>query len=370
MLLIDGVKYEEWEISNEDELEQMVIEHAQEIFGKNSIYFDRKQRLKSLAGVGSIPDGLVVAFGDVPQWHIVEVELSSHDPYAHIVPQVDKFLNAIDNRYTRNNIIEALYDAINADDLLKLKTRLAIGLDKDAHKFLSDLIVSSPTMTIVIEKDTSQLKEALKKYTQKKVVEFRTYTREDAEKVHAHLFEPLHKAPSVQSVKSQWKVQRTEEIGTSGGKEPSNRNKLYQQFFRELIDEYCKMYPTQARLSAQPQRWLGFGAGKSGLYFNWAFRNDKRFSVELYIDTVNKDKNKQYYQQIFEKRTILSSELASACSFEELEGKKASRIAIYTNGDIEDVVSNILVKEKLIKWSCDTMKKFSNALKPIIDELY
>jgi len=192
MLLIDGVKYQEWipEGENaEEELEQMVKEHAQDIFGENSIYLDKKQKLKSLAGVGSIPDGLVIMFGNVPEWHIVEVELSSHDPYGHIVPQVDRFLNGIDNRDTRNKIIEVLY----GDEFLKLKTRHAIGLDKDVHKFLFDLIARPPTITIVIEEYTSQLREALKKYTQKRVVEFQTFTRERVGlEVHAHLFEPLH----------------------------------------------------------------------------------------------------------------------------------------------------------------------------------
>ena len=196
MLLIDGVKYREWRPEGENaekELEQMVKEHAQDIFGENSIYLDKKQRLKSLAGVGSIPDGLVIMFGNVPEWHIVEVELSSHDPYGHIVPQVDRFLNGIDNRDTRNKIIEALYDAIYSDEFLKLKTRQAIGLDKDVHKFLSDLIARPPTITIVIEEYTSQLREALKKYAQKRVVEFQTFTREGVGlPVHAHLFEPLY----------------------------------------------------------------------------------------------------------------------------------------------------------------------------------
>jgi len=194
MLVIDGVEYQEWTPEGEnaeEELEQMVKEHAQDIFGENSIYLDKKQKLKSLAGVGSIPDGLVIMFGNVPEWHIVEVELSSHDPYGHIVPQVDRFLNGIDNRDTRNKIIEALYDAIYGDEFLKLKTRQAIGLDKDVHKFISDLIARPPTITIVIEEYTSQLREALKKYTQKRVVEFRTFMREGVGlAVHAHVFEP------------------------------------------------------------------------------------------------------------------------------------------------------------------------------------
>ena len=196
MLLIDGVEYREWPPEGEnaeEELEQMVKEHAQDIFGENSIYLDKKQKLKSLAGVGSIPDGLVIMFGNVPEWHIVEVELSSHDLYGHIIPQVDRFLNGVDNRDTRNKIIEALYDAIYGDEFLKLKTRQAIGLDKDVHKFLADLIARPPTITIVIEEYTSQLREALKKYTQKRVVEFQTFVREGVGlEVHAHLFEPLH----------------------------------------------------------------------------------------------------------------------------------------------------------------------------------
>ncbi len=193
MLLIDGVKYEEWTPPSEDDFEQVVKEHTQEIFGEQSIYLDRKQKLRSLAGVGAIPDALVIMFGNTPQWHIVEVELSSHDPYAHIVPQVDKFINAIDNYGTRNKIIGALYDAIDNDELLKVKTRQAIGQGKDIHKVFSDLIATPPTITIIIEKDTDQLEEALRKYAQKKVIEFQTFRRVEAEAVHAHLFEPLIK---------------------------------------------------------------------------------------------------------------------------------------------------------------------------------
>jgi hypothetical protein len=192
MLLIDGIRYQETPPKDEDELEQMVIEHAQEIFGQNSIFFDKKHKLISLAGVGAIPDGLAIMFGDVPRWHIVEVELSSHDPYQHVVPQVDRFINAVGNLNTRNKIIEALYTSINSDEFSKIKIKEIIGQNKDIHKFLSDLIALTPNITIVIETNTDPLKEALNKYSQKKVVEFKTFKREQAEAVHAHLFEPVY----------------------------------------------------------------------------------------------------------------------------------------------------------------------------------
>lgn len=203
MLLIDGVRYKEWTPTSEDEFEQVVREHAQDIFSENAIYFDKKQKLKSLAGVGSIPDGLAIVFGNSPEWHIVEVELSSHDLYQHVVPQVDKFIYAVDNPNSRNKIVEALYEAIDNDEFTKLKIRQRIGQNKEIHKYLSDLITRPPVITIVIEKATSQLSEALRKYIQNKVVEFRTFTRERTGLVvHAHLFKPLYEPvsepPSVQ----------------------------------------------------------------------------------------------------------------------------------------------------------------------------
>ncbi|MFH1639144.1 MAG: hypothetical protein ABIB93_02360 [Chloroflexota bacterium] len=193
MLLIDGVRYQEWTPTNEDELEQMVVEHAQGIFGENSIYFDKKQKLKSLAGVGSIPDGLVIVLGNTPQWHIVEVELSTHPLYEHIVPQVSKFINGIKNPSTLNGLVKAIYDAVSEDDFLMATLKKAIG-SGEIYKFLTELIRNLPVVTIIIEKRTRELDEALGaiNHPQKKVVEFKSFRREGAEAVHAHIFEPLY----------------------------------------------------------------------------------------------------------------------------------------------------------------------------------
>ena len=64
MLLIDGVKYHEWTPKSEEEFERIVNEHASEMFGDNSKYIDKKLKLQSLSGIGSIPDGYVITFGD------------------------------------------------------------------------------------------------------------------------------------------------------------------------------------------------------------------------------------------------------------------------------------------------------------------
>ena len=197
MLLIDSVKYEEWPPANEGEFEQIVKEHAKDIFGEQSIYLDIKHKIRTKSGIVSIPDGYVIILGDQPHWHIVEVELSSHPLYEHIVPQVSKFINGIKNPSTQRDIVDTLYQEINSDEFLKLRLKKAIGAT-DTHKFLSDLISKPPVVTIVIEKHTEQLDEALNMLAyppqNKKVVELQTFTREDVDlRVHAHLFEPLYK---------------------------------------------------------------------------------------------------------------------------------------------------------------------------------
>lgn len=195
MLLIDGVKYEEWTPPNEDDFERVVKEHTQTIFGQQSIYLDLRQKLRSRSGIGSIPDGYVVYFGDSPNWHIVEVELSSHPLHEHIVSQISKFINGIKNPLALGEILGTIYAEINGDDFLKLKVKQAIG-QSEIYKFLSDLISKPPILTIIIERDTEGLREVINTlaHPEIKVIEFQTFIREGVGlPVHAHLFEPLYK---------------------------------------------------------------------------------------------------------------------------------------------------------------------------------
>jgi hypothetical protein len=193
MLLIDGVKYELWTPPTEDEFERVVQEHAQDIFGEQAIYLDIKQKLKSGSGIGSIPDGYAILLGNLPQWHIIEVELSSHPLHEHIVSQVSRFINGISNLGRRTEIVNAIYSEISGNDFLKLKVKQAIG-QVEVYKFLYDLISTSPILTVIIEKETEGLREAIATlaHPQIKVIEFQTFVREGVGlAVHVHLFEPL-----------------------------------------------------------------------------------------------------------------------------------------------------------------------------------
>jgi hypothetical protein len=201
ILLIDGVKYEEWTPKTEDDFEHLVKEHAKDIFGEQSEYFEIKHKLKSKAGKGSIPDGFAIVFGVKPRWHIVEIELSSH-AYEHIAGQLSKFVSGITNATTQREIVDVIYNDIYSDEFRKLRVRKAIGTT-DTHKFLADLISGPAMLTIIIEKHTEEVDEALSMLAyppqNKEVIEFQTFTRASVGlNVHAHLFQPLHKSPEGQ----------------------------------------------------------------------------------------------------------------------------------------------------------------------------
>lgn len=194
MLLIDGVRYYEWtDLKEIEDLEPLVVKHAKDIFGENMLYIDRKQKLKSLAGTSSIPDAYVIHLGgNSPHWHIVEIELSYKDPGRHLVTQINDFINGMRN--SRNEIVSAINHWIKSDEIrvLEFKHR---NKCEDIHEFLSEIINKDPILTIIIERNTEKLKEAIHIFEERyktEIIEFRTFRRAGAETVHAYLFEPLY----------------------------------------------------------------------------------------------------------------------------------------------------------------------------------
>lgn len=193
MLLIDGVRYELWTPQKEvEEFHPIIKEHYREIFSKSSIFIEGN-RLESQSGKGSVPDGFVVILNAMPEWHIVEMELSTHPLYNHVVNQVGRFINGVKNTTTQKKIAEAIYHYIQENKQLKAEVEEAIS-SGEIFKFVADVVSKPPVLTIIIERRTRELDEALDilRYYPIKIVEFQTFRREGAETVHAHLFEPLH----------------------------------------------------------------------------------------------------------------------------------------------------------------------------------
>jgi len=191
MLIIDGVKYSLWIPQDEmREFHPVVKKYSKEIFGDNSVYFDVAINLKSISGLGSKPDGLVLNL-EKNEWYLVEIELSKHSPYDHIVNQLSRFINGIDNANTKNQVVDIIDNELESN---KLRSCIEEKVTGDVHRWLTKLIFKTPKIIVVIEEKTQEVTDACKllmKNYETTILELKTYIRQDAPTVRAYLIESL-----------------------------------------------------------------------------------------------------------------------------------------------------------------------------------
>jgi predicted transport protein len=166
----DGV-YQLYKYQSENDLERLVVKHASEIFGKDTVYFDLKRKISSKSGFGTIPDGYVI---DLKQnkLYLIEVELIRHSLKRHVLPQITNFIMALDNK----NTVEKLVNEF----LQELPPSVKINESK-----MKD-IVNNWGIIIVIDdvgdpmKDTNPLLEIvnfLSVHGEVKAIPFQTYSK-------------------------------------------------------------------------------------------------------------------------------------------------------------------------------------------------
>jgi hypothetical protein len=89
---IDKTIYEQDSFSSEQELEEAVQKHAEDIFSNDSVYVCIKKRVTNKNNnFINIPDAYVIDFRGRPKLWVVENELSTHDSFRHIGVQMLQF---------------------------------------------------------------------------------------------------------------------------------------------------------------------------------------------------------------------------------------------------------------------------------------
>ena len=191
LLIVDGVEYLEHKPESEQELELHIQQHAMRIFDEQTIYLPVKTKLKTPSGIGSIPDAYALKLNP-PKWSIIEVELSNHPLFEHIVPQLNKFTQGLKEPQSRRHLVDTFYDAIKDDPFLETAVKQQIG-SGDIHRTLTNLIDQPPSLIVIIDKKTRELEEACDSIPlqDKKVIEFKIYKRKDSGLKTAFLFDTI-----------------------------------------------------------------------------------------------------------------------------------------------------------------------------------
>ena len=195
-LLIDGKVYKQYLWDSEEEFEKEVIIHSRELFGDESIYIDIKKRIGK-GDILSIPDGYLIdfSFKNDARVYIIENELSTHDPFAHIGQQLLKF--SISYKASGRKIKEFLLNNIIKDTTKKsfIDDKLKSLNIRNIDAFLESTIFDKPVWAIiVIDQITDDLRNVLNQLTMNtEVVEFQTFVTDEEERFasHVHKYTPF-----------------------------------------------------------------------------------------------------------------------------------------------------------------------------------
>jgi hypothetical protein len=149
----------------------------------------------------------------------------------------------------------------------------------------------------------------------------------------------------------------------------SPRAEAYRSFFQKLIDELREKHKFTGARVGQPQNWYSFSSGISGFLYSASFAQGNRVRAEIYIDTGDAEKNKAVFDSLKADKTSIEEEFGEALSWERLDDKRASRVAIYRDGSINDNENQL---EETQNWLIDNLLKFkrvfTDRVKRALDE--
>jgi hypothetical protein len=149
MIISKSKKYYERPFATEEEIESIVLANSEYLFGSSSFLIP-KSLIRTFDGNGTIPDAFAIDLAE-KKWYIVEVELSRHHFWNHIVPQVTKQILAAKQPETRKIITDKAFELYKAQDEIK---ELFDELDIDTteiYKYLQEIISSEPIIALPID---------------------------------------------------------------------------------------------------------------------------------------------------------------------------------------------------------------------------
>lgn len=157
MLIINNVQFIEADFNSEQELEDVVIENYEQIFGPNSIFLPKKL-IKTSDGSGTIPDGFAIDL-ESRVWYLMEAELAKHSVWSHIAPQVSKQVIASSQHESRKQIIELAIEQFEAEESTKEKFRDLSIKDIHVRAVLNEILEKEPIIALPIDKISNDLRQ-------------------------------------------------------------------------------------------------------------------------------------------------------------------------------------------------------------------
>jgi hypothetical protein len=157
VLILDDRKFIEAAFDSEEELERVVIDNSEYLFGPSSLYFP-KTLIRTKDGFGTIPDGFVIDLA-ARRWFVVEAELGKHSVWSHIAPQVAKQIIAAMNAASRQLLIDLIVERVR-DDPTAMEKFAEEGIEViNIRRVLGQILEGNPIVGMPIDAISNDLRE-------------------------------------------------------------------------------------------------------------------------------------------------------------------------------------------------------------------
>lgn len=159
----------------------------------------------------------------------------------------------------------------------------------------------------------------------------------------------------------------SKEVGIAK-KEIAEREILRYDFWKKLLQISATKTKLHSNITPTKHHWIGTGAGKAGLSFNYIVRQHDA-AVELYIDRGKEldSENLEIFDKFYSEKENIEQDMVSPLSWERLDGKRACRIKKQIN--IGGYRNDEADWEKIQIQMIEAMIKLEKALKPFINKL-
>ena len=152
------------------------------------------------------------------------------------------------------------------------------------------------------------------------------------------------------------------EVARDRARSLTKSQRAYLRFWTEFL-------PMSRGAHRQPitESWMGFGAGRTGFLYHAGFDGSHRLRTGVYIDKGDKETTKEAFDKLHDQKQQIEQSIGEPLEWDRLDAKRASRISLYFNGDMQ------LNDEKrwplAMKWLVSAMDKMREAFGPVIQEL-
>lgn len=144
-----------------------------------------------------------------------------------------------------------------------------------------------------------------------------------------------------------------------------DRERAYIGFF-SVVQKRLRDVGEFPLVAANPlgQNWLPIGQYPgTGLTMVVSFARRRRLRLECYIDTGNAIRNERWFNELLAHRESLESAVGAPIEWEQLENRRACRLAIYTTGTINDDPTDL---GQLVDWVVEHAPRLHRGLSEVL----